>query len=197
MIDRVQELLFRSEFFLKSYERLERLYQDNIPSDAIEAYKYNTSDVVTLLKINAILYYYETVSCIASLLKEENIKNPLKNEISFGILRNYVDTLRKDEYIKDIEHIYNYYNKSGLKDIRNKIVDHKDLKTSGNPVTSFINFVNPRYVEPCHNIIKELKTILEKYIPNEQLWNDYYSGYYSKAIDKFFRMIKSEIGNIK
>lgn len=126
MSDRVQDLLFRADFFINSHTRLRSVYQERMPTDAVAQSEYVNRPLANLAILNANLYFFEAVSCLASLLRD-NQTDATKNEISFQGLAARLPEVAQAAYKTRLKGVFAEYKKSGLEDMRDKYVDHKDL----------------------------------------------------------------------
>jgi hypothetical protein len=191
MIDKVQELLFRAYFFMNSYRRLLTAYRNNTPSDAVTKNQYINLPLTNLVVLNANLYFFEAVSCLASLLRDIQ-PDPTKNEISFHGLADKLSGAAKEAFQTKLRNVFAEYKNSHIKDIRDKFVDHKDPKLSGDPSAAFINFRAEEVVDSCFQLIDKLKQIYREFFP-EELSNDYFSDYYSDGIGEFVQILNERL----
>ncbi len=177
MSDIVLDLLFRADFFLDSHKRLYSAFRKNMPADAYSKNDYFNLPLVNLTIVNANLYFFEAVSCLASLLR--NIPpDPTKEEISFHKLAEGLSDVTKASFRSKLDSVFSDYRKSGLENMRNKYVDHKDLKSSGDPTAAFINLSAPELVDSCSKLIDALKQVYQEYFPDGTA-NNYFSDFYS------------------
>ena len=187
MFDPVQDLLFRAEFFIKAHTRLRSTFLEKMPADAAAQTEYFDLPLTNLSVLNANLYLFEAVSCLASLLRESR-NDPTKDEISFAHLTEKLADTAKQSFQSRLKAVFEEYRNSGLEDMRNKYVDHKDLKLSGDPTAAFINLPEGILVDSCSKLIDELGRLYQDYFPG-RVTNNYFSDYYSNAIEKHVELL--------
>ena len=191
MIDKVQELLFRADFFMNSYRQLRSAYLHNKPSDVAAKNQYINLPLANLTVLNANLYFFEAVSCLASLLREFKSGSD-RNEISFSELADRLSGTAKEAFQTKVSNVFAEYKNSDIKDIRDKFVDHKDPTLSGDPSATFINFRAEEVVDSCCNLIDKLKQMYQEYFP-ERNSNNYFSDYYSDGVDEFVQILNERL----
>lgn len=190
MFDKVQDLLFRADFFIDSHKKLRVAFLDRMPNDPIKETGFVNLPVTNLTMLNANLYFFEAVSGLASLLRDAQ-SDPTKDEISFhGLIERLPDNSKR-EFRSKLEVAFDEYKKSGLKEVRDKYVDHKDLKLSGDPSAAFINLPAQGLVDSCSKLIASLKQLYQEYFPDGTA-NNYFSDYYSAAIDLHVQFLQDK-----
>lgn len=193
MIQKVEDLLFRADFFIQSHKRLYKVYHDNMPSGGISQTIYINLPCIALTVLNANLYFFEALSCLASLLRDSHPKNPDKDEISFHKLKERIPDAQRGSFQTSLDSIFSEYKDSSLDVVRNKYVDHKDLNLSGDPSAAFINFASLDLVNSCSTLIDSLKRLYREHIADTTA-NNYFSDYYSKGINEYVAWLTAQSG---
>ena len=189
MCDKVQDLLFRADFFFESHKQLRTALLKNMPEGAVEKTDYFNSPVAILTILNANLYFFEAVSCVASLLRDSQA-DPTKNEISFHGLADRLSDMAEGVFQLKVSTIFAEYKASGLKEMRDKYVDHKDLKSSGDPTAAFINLPAERLVDSCSRVIQGLKELYREHFP-DAIANNYFSDFYSPGVHLHVQLLSA------
>ena len=180
MFDTALDLLYRAEFFINSHRDLRSAIERNLPDDAIESTDYFNAPLGKLSVLNANLYMFEAVSCVASLLRDIQADSAM-NEISFHGLGGTLSGTAKEGFQSRLSAIFADYKHSGLKKMRDKYIDHKDATESGDPSGAFINLVAEEFVDSCLRVIVALLKLHREYFP-DAVANNYFSDYYSAGI---------------
>ena len=191
MVDQVQELLFRADFFIDCYGQLRTAYLKNMPTDYVAKIQYCDLSLAKLTVLNANLNFFESVSCLASLLRDIK-SDPKRDEISFFMLADRLSGNVKDVFLTKLKSVFVEYESSGIKNMRDKFVDHKDPKLSGDPAAAFINFRAKELVDSCLRLINMLKEMYREYFP-ERFSNNYFSDYYSDGMTEFIKLLNDRL----
>ncbi len=130
-LDQVQQILSSGEFFLKYSKKYWNLYEENKGKD---------QSMLIAIAMQSQMYFRESILNLTTLLsqnrKEANIECLFTNKDRASVLHKKLDLLRKD--FKD----------SRLKDIRNKIIAHKQRSKIGDPLVLYLNrFADTWYVK--------------------------------------------------
>jgi hypothetical protein len=192
MFNKVLDLLFRAEFFIQAHQSLRTAYLQSMPADPIKQTDHFSIPFVNLTILNANLYFFEAVSCIASLLRDVQ-PDPTKNEISFHDLSNSVPDPTRQGFRDKLSTIFIDYKTSRLKELRDKLVSHKDLDSSGDPTAAFLNLPVQSTVDSSMKIIEALKHLFSETFPGT-ISNNYFSDFYSAGIDEHVRIFRKISG---
>jgi hypothetical protein len=183
---KVQELLFRAEFFLDAHQAVREALNKSRPIDISKIAEYSKTPIVKLTLLNANLYFSEAVSCIASLLRNR------KTEISFYGLEELIPNSKRKQFQGRLKEIHSEYKRSGLKEARDEHLDHKNLRTSGAPVASFMNLPEQDLLGSLEGIIGDLKRLYSASFPDE-VSNNYFSSYYVAGIQEYVRDFRDSV----
>ena len=114
------------------------------------------------------------------------------DEISFHGLAASLTGVAQSVYKVEVNAVFAEYKTSGLKDMRDKYVDHKDLKLSGDPSTAFINLPAKELVESCSRLIDRLNRLYRDFFPDNTSIN-YFSDFYSPGINEFVECMNQRL----
>jgi len=166
LIDNVQQLLCRTDFFLKHSAEFSSIYMNNMSVNPLKQPDYWKRPDATFLLIVSNLYFFEALSCLASLLREKK-ENPAKDEFSFHSLKEQLpDATQQNKYADRVTRIFQTYESFALHEIRNNIIDHKNAASSGEPITAFINPIALIVLQNTRTVVDELLTVFNDYFPN-------------------------------
>lgn len=171
--ERILELLFRAETFLKWTQTIYGYYRKGVDDSQN---KFITTHVN--------LYFAESLGCIHTLLF--GYKSDGREEISLNYLyENYSNKLKTPselvEYQETFDKIKETYKKARLDVIRNKIFAHKDLVNSGDPITGFLNRINKGHINNLQSILNKTKDHLYMILPDHTS-NNYFESLHEPVI---------------
>lgn len=180
MQDRISQLIYRAEVFLDYSEKLVDLY---------EKCKKNKIDMndpaIVSLKLHHILYLNEVVLILASIFESKRNK---PQEVSFS---SYCDLLTKYKISSEINNLCNFYWKSIIPKIRNRIIAHKQMDSIGDPCAGFINCYSSKVTKATRDLFNKTK----KYV-NENFdvaANNYLEDFYGPGFDFYYLSLKKSL----
>jgi hypothetical protein len=190
MIEKVQDLSFRADFFLESYLRLRSVLTEEI-ADPVKRLEFHNLPLWNFAMLNANLYFFETISCVASMLRDNQI-NPTKNEILFHGLGGGLPATTKASFQAKLNLAFGKYKSSGLKEMRDTYVDHKNLNSSGDPSAAFINLIRQDLVDSCTRLLQDLNRLFEKLL-SDRTTNNYFSDFYSPEVNEYIQFVSERL----
>lgn len=193
--DKIFELYGSAYMFFDWSIKYKNLYEELKPKNTFEKQSFITNDLSKYLILNSNLYLFYSINLIATLLSHKK-DDTNKKELS---LFEHVELLDNEIKIKansDLMKLHELYKESGLEIIRNKIIAHKDIKTSGDPFTHFFNFINSVFYEKTNEILSKIKDYLKNY-SLDGTSNNYTKEYYDKSHDIILDMIKNNFAKSK
>lgn len=186
--NRINGLYLRTHALLYWYKEYKNLYYDLIPSDNLAAQNYYKNNLIKLLPFFGNLLFADVILNINTLLSKYH-KNDEKKELS---LYEYIDSIETDKKIimqKKIDEIVIEFDKCYLNIIRNKIIGHKDLYTSGDPDSHFFTFYDEEYINQASSILDMINLVIIKYFNNIPV-NNYFKNYFDESHNIFLEMVK-------
>lgn len=186
--DRICQLIYRAKTFLKWSNQLLDIYEkgwDNCKNSPENQYKfYNTPNTKCII-IHHVLYFQETVIILHTLF--ETKKHP--TEISFAY---YFTNNKGNNLEKKINEIREEYHATNLVIFRNKLIEHKQVDSVGDPLTGFLNPVKKEYIEKACSIIEKLRRL---FINNFNCAvNNYFGDYYNSGFEVLYKICEAVSG---
>lgn len=180
MQDKISQLVYRAEVFLNYSEKLVDLYTKSRKKKVDM-----TSPAIVSLKLHHILYFNEAVLVLASIFESKRNKS---QEVSFS---SYCDLLIKEKIPTEINDLCNFYWKSMIPKIRNKIIAHKQKDSIGDPCAGFINCYSSKVTEDVRNLFDKTK----KYVNGnfDVAANNYLEDFYGPGFDFYFNYLKNTL----
>ncbi len=188
---KINELYYSGKMFYEWAEEYKRLHNSFIPADKWEKQFYLTNDLAKYLVLNSNLYLFYSINNLCSLLSPEQ-KDLSKKEISLFEHLNFIDESMKSVAEQQLLSLKEYYTSSNLNIIRNKIFAHKDLFTSGDPVTHFMQLINPEFFDKTFSLLELMQDYFNKYF-NNRIMNNYLKGYYNNSHNIILDIIKNRL----
>ena len=187
--DKILQLIYRAEAFLKWAENIRIFYNKNKPRKLVEKQKYINNDLVKYLILQHNLYFSEAVLNLNTLLKLT--RGVLRSkELSFEYY--FYKNSNKSEFEKGVDKIREKYKKSNLDKVRDKIIAHKDIKNIGDPITHFMNLISNKLFNSAKSILEDLEQIsLGNF--KDPICNNYFESYFTKGQKIVLDMVKKKI----
>jgi hypothetical protein len=189
--DRINELYGSAYMFFDWSIKYKNLYNELRPEEIWAKQTYISNDLAKYLILNSNLYLFYSINLIATLLshKQENID---KKELSLFEQIDYLDENIKINANDNLNILCSYYKESGLDIIRNKIIAHKDIKTSGDPFTHMFNFVNPIFYDKAKEILSKIENYLDSYFFN-RIFNNPSKVYFDNSHTIILDFIRNKL----
>lgn len=181
--DRIEQLIFIADDFLKLTEDLGDFYTENRAEIKRSSLILHSGELKTLV-VHQKLYFSEALLILRTLF--ETSKQP--RELSYELLLKQIQS--KTQINLAYQEILKKYKKSALKEIRDQLFAHKDIRSTGDPANHYLNAINPDLVVRCREIVNDLLEFNRSYNPDSssQNWIGVYEG-----LKDTTQVIKSDI----
>jgi len=173
--EKICELVYKAGMFLNWSKKLLELYiieYEKYKNSIKKLIKLYNKPIVKFIIIHNVLYFQEAVLDLNTLFERKG--NP--TEISFKF---YFFNTKKSELEKNIDKVVKEYDKTGLREVRNKVLAHKQIDKAGDPISLFINPINKEHIEKAFLIIQKLKELIKE---NFKCYN-YFENYYNSSFE--------------
>ena len=186
--DKICQLIFRAETFLKWSKQLLDIYKDgwdNCKNSPENQYKfYNTPNTKCII-LHQILYFQEAVIILNTLFEAK--KHPTEISFTYYFANNKENNLKKK-----FNEIKEEYRVTNLAVFRHKLIAHKQANSVGDPLTGFLNPVKKEYIEKACSIIEKLRRLV---INNFNCAvNNYFGDYYNSGFEVLYKICESVSG---
>jgi len=183
--DRICQLIYRADTFLKWSKQLLDIYEngwDNCKNSSENQYKfYNTPNTKCII-LHQVLYLQEAVIILHTLFET---RNP-PTELSFSY---YFANNKESNLEKKVNEIRAKYWETHLSIFRNKLIAHKQANSVGDPLTGFLNPVKREYIEKACSIVGKLRRLV---IDNfDCAVNNYFGDYYNSGFEVLYKICDS------
>lgn len=157
--NRIEQLIFRADDFLKMSESLFYLYE-KFYTIGKKNLKLLNSDTFRFLVLHQNLYFFEVLILFSTLFEEK--KQP--TELSYAKL--FHELTKDSDYFKAIAKVKKQFRNSGFKEFRDQIIAHKDIKANGDPLTLGLNVISKENIKIARKIINDLLDLNQRFNPN-------------------------------
>lgn len=183
LLDQIQQLLERGLFFAEYSKR----YKDLYDKKKSQKKDYKHSPNRTMICVQNGLYFNEALLNLETLFSRER-EDEDKEEISFRVLlkKEPKDSERYIEY----EKIREEYFDSPLPLLRNKLIAHKDLNSTGDPMGGFLNPVDDKWLEKTKGFYSKLNDYLHNYF--DVIENDSFEQLYKDSFDYLYKKLEDD-----
>jgi hypothetical protein len=172
-LDQVQQILSVGEFFLKYSKKYWKLYQVNKEKD---------SSVLIAITMQSQMFFRESLLNLTTLLskntKEASIDSLLNKEVRDSELYKQLNLIRKD------------FSDSKLKDIRNKIIAHKQRNKIRDPIVNYLNRFHNDWYTKLENIYKQIHEYLYRNF-DVSIGNEM-EDLYEKSFDYLYKKLEKD-----
>ena len=183
-LNRVICLIERGETLLDWSYTLSGMYEKGLNSTK-DKQKYLTNNKNMLIVLQTNLFFQDSLLCIHSALLGDTKEN--KEEIGLPyVWLNYKDEIKSvnDNFLAKLERAQKIYKDNNLDIIRNKIVAHKDLQTSGDAIMGFMNRFQNIHLGALNECINTLKSLVLGFdVPQNNGFRDFYTPAFLAFID--------------
>jgi len=180
--DRICQMIYRSETFLKWAILLFNLYEkesEKYKSNPEKLNKYYTDAMTSCLVLHHVLYIQEAILVLDTLFEKRN----KPKEISF---KYYFKNVEKSDLNKKFDDIREKYNEANLESVRNEIFAHKQIDVAGDPEIGFLNPLNKNIVEKANLIVLKLKELVREYFQCTSY--NFFERLNNPAFEKFYNI---------
>ena len=189
--EKICELIYRAETFLKWSNQLLNLYEkerDSLQNSDIKQMKFYIKPIAKCIILHNVLYFQEAVICLHTLFEEK--RQPV--EISFSY---YFSNDGKDSLENKINDIRNEYRNAHLNKFRNQLIAHKQASSAGDPIAGFLNPIKKEHIEKASSIINKLRSLTN--INFNCPANNYFEDYYKPGFEIFYKTCETAFKKTK
>lgn len=187
--DRICELVYRTETFLKwsrclleLYEK-EKNYYDNPLEKQIKFYD---NRVTKTLVLHQILYFQEVILILDTLLEKESSPEEISFKYYFKYFKNEIENSEREDMEEEIKNIRSDYENKTLEQVRNKIFAHKNVNVTGNPAVGFLNPVRKEYIKKTEKVLEKIKELVHNKF--DCPFNNYFEQNYKESFIFFYEL---------
>ena len=189
--EKICELIYRAETFLKWSNQLLNLYEKkwgSLQNSDIKQIKFYNKPIAKCIILHNFLYFQEAAICLHTLFEKK--RQPV--EISFSY---YFSNDAKDSLENKINDIRNEYPTAHLNRFRNQLIAHKQVSSAGDPITGFLNPIKKEHIEKASSIVDKLRSLTN--INFNCPANNYFEDYYKPGFEIFYKTCETAFKKTK
>jgi hypothetical protein len=191
--DRVKQLVDVTEQLLKYSKELKVLHDKYCPQETIKNNEYLTSEIPTVLRFLHVLFFFDALLNINTLLDKLDIVEDKKEQSFYELVELITDITKKNEIIAELDTLRNKLQLNNLDKFRHKLVAHKDIESAGDSTIMYMEFVKSEFIDICQDIITELIALLNKHF--DVYYNNLFEQLHNKGFFKMIELFERELKN--